>query len=236
MTPQRKGLSHQVTGFKYETHAHTAETSRCAETPGAELAEFYAARGYAGVFVTDHFFGSNTTVPEDLPWPERVARFCRGYEAVAERGRALGLQVFFAWEYGLDWSHFLTYGLEPDWLLAHPEVVEWDLVEYFDQVHAAGGFLIHAHPFREAVDLVRLLPSRTDAVEVCNATRPDEANRHARDFALSFGLPPTVGSDLHSTDQERLCGIVTASPLVEAGDYLAALRAGQCRLIDGFTF
>ncbi len=127
-----------MTGFKYETHLHTSETSKCGDSSGAELADYYHARGYTGVFVTDHFLNGNHTVPPDLPWPQRVALFCRGYEETAQRGVRIGLEVFFAWEYSYGWAHFLTYGLDQQWLLAHPEVLDWDVLEYFDRVRADG--------------------------------------------------------------------------------------------------
>ena len=49
--------------MRYETHSHTSETSRCSHISGAELAEFYKSLGYTGLFITDHFFNGNTTVP-----------------------------------------------------------------------------------------------------------------------------------------------------------------------------
>ena len=52
--------------MRYETHAHTSETSRCSHISGGELAEFYKSLGYTGLFITDHFFNGNTTVPREL--------------------------------------------------------------------------------------------------------------------------------------------------------------------------
>ena len=99
---------------------HTSETSRCGHSSGAEYVRHYKALGYHGLFVTDHFLNGYTTVPEHLPWAERISLFCAGYEAAAEVGARVELDVFFGWEYSLDWAHFLTYGLGKDWLLAHP--------------------------------------------------------------------------------------------------------------------
>jgi hypothetical protein len=221
-----------MTAFKYETHLHTSETSLCGHSPGAELARHYHALGYAGIFVTDHFMNGNTTVPGDLPWDARVAWFCRGYDAVAAQGALLGLDVHFGWEYSYGWAHFLTYGLEKEWLLAHPNLLDWHVLDYFDRVHADGGAIVHAHPFREEIELVKLFPGKVDAVEVINATRSADANRHARDFAISFGLPHTAGSDIHATHWQRLCGVATPQRLTGGRDYLAALTSGEACLID----
>ena len=213
--------------YRYETHLHTSETSHCGRSSGAEMARHFQALGYAGLFVTDHFYNGNTTVPDDLPWRERVEQFCLGYVAVAREGRPIGLDVFLGWEYSYGWAHLLTYGLGRDWLLAHPDLLAWNVLDYLDRVHADGGVIVHAHPFREGVEPVTLFPSKVDAVEVVNGGREADCNRHARDFALSFGLPQTAGSDIHSTRQTRLCGIRCTRRLTGGGDYLAALRAGE---------
>ena len=41
--------------YKYELHMHTSEGSACARNTGAEMVDFYANMGYAGMVVTDHF-------------------------------------------------------------------------------------------------------------------------------------------------------------------------------------
>ena len=85
--------------YKYETHLHTAETSACASATGAEQARRYKAEGYDGIFVTDHFFNSNTTVPRDISWDEKVMLYCKGYENAKAEGDRIGLKVFFGIEY-----------------------------------------------------------------------------------------------------------------------------------------
>lgn len=218
--------------YRYEPHLHTCEVSKCASSSGAEFARHFKSLGYAGIFVTDHFLNGNTMVPEELPWPDRVNLFCKGYDEAAAEGGRIGLDVFFGWEYSYGWAHFLTYGLGKDWLLSHPDLMGWDLMKYFDKVHADGGFIVHAHPFREGVDLVHLVPGKTDAVEVVNGGRAEEFNRHARDYAVSHGLHATAGSDIHSTKQRRLCGISCGVRIKDAYDYIAALRSGKIEIFD----
>ena len=218
--------------YKYETHLHTSETSKCGKSSGAAFAAFYKQLGYAGIFVTDHFLNGNTTVPEDLPWAERIERFWHGYNVTAQKGREIGLDVFFAWEYSYGWAHFLTYGLDKDWLLAHPDLLTWDFLQYCDRVHADGGSIVHAHPFREKVEIVRLVPNQVDAIEVLNGGRGDEYNQHALDYANSFGLLQVAGSDIHSIDKERLCGMAFSRRLQDTRDYMAAIKAGEGTIID----
>ena len=218
--------------YKYETHLHTSESSLCGEVSGKEYARYYKKMGYTGIFVTDHFLNGNTNVPEDQSWPERLDWFCRGYESAAEAGREIGLDVFFAWEYSHGWAHFLTYGLDKDWLLANHDILSWDLMDYFKRVHDAGGIIIHAHPFREGVDLVHLVPMATDAVEVRNGGRPDKNNQHALDYARSFNLPQAAGSDIHKFNVPRLYGMAFPRRLRDSRDYVAAVKAGEGQIFE----
>ena len=217
--------------FKYETHLHTSETSKCGKSSGAEMARHFAALGYTGIFVTDHFFNGNTTVPADLPWEERVKLFLRGYEAAAEEGEKCGLDVFFAWEYSCGWAHFLTYGLGADWLLAHPDLLQWSAGDYFDRVHEAGGIIVHAHPWRLTDNpLMRMFPEKTDAVEVINAGRAPEQNRQAADYARSFGFAVTAGSDIHATKTPRRAGVLTDHRLKDGADFAKAVLERKVKI------
>lgn len=214
---------------KYEIHAHTAETSLCSMVTGAGLADFYHGLGYTGLFVTDHFFNGNTTVPRKGPWEKRVALFHAGFEAAAERGATLGLDIFFGWEYSIQGCDFLTLGLDRGWLLANPDVEEWPPSEYFDRVHDAGGVIIHAHPFRRAayIPCIQLYPDHTDAVEVYNASMTPEVNGRAQWYADSYGLAQAGGSDTHSTAKTHLAAMVSPKRLAGAAEFTGLLRSRQ---------
>lgn len=221
-----------MTKYKYETHLHTSEVSLCSSCPGIDWIPHYKALGYTGIFVTNHFLNGSTTIPKELPWEEQVEMFCKVYEDMAEEGSRVGLDVFFAWEYSYGWAHFLTYGLDKAWLLENPGVVEWDILTYFDRVHEAGGFIVHAHPFREGVEHICLFPSKMDAVEVINGCRTVEANQHAADFAKSYNLLETAGTDIHHIEQVRLSGVITSTKLSCVKDYIEVLRSGDAILFD----
>lgn len=213
--------------YKYETHLHTSEVSKCGVASAAELVGYFKRLGYAGFFVTDHFLNVETPEEKARPWAERINGFCHGYEEAAREGRAIGLDVFFGWEYSHGWAHFLTYGLDKEWLLANPDLLDLDVLDYFTRVREAGGFVVHAHPFRERVDLVQLMPNHVDAVEIFNAGRPDDANRHALDYANSFGLLKTAGSDIHTMTRKKLYGMSFPRRLTGPKDFVAAIKADE---------
>ena len=195
--------------FKYEMHAHTAEVSGCATISGQDIARFYKEKGYAGLIITDHFFNGNTVVSPKLPWSDRVESFCSGFENAYMEGKKIGLDVFFGWEYSYYGTDFLTYGLDKNWLLNHPDLLSLSVPDYCDLVHQYGGFIVHAHPFREAdyIDMIRLLPRKVDAVEVINIYNTDFENAQAENYADNYNLYKIVGSDNHHGSIGRYSGI-----------------------------
>lgn len=232
-----------VNGYLYETHMHTSEASACAHNTGSEMAEAYAAAGYTGIIITDHFVGGNTAVDRNLPWTEWVERYCLGYEHAKEAGERLGLQVFFGWEAGFWGTEFLVYGLDKEWLLNHPEIQDVTVEEQMDLVHAGGGIISHAHPFREAsyIPEIRLYPKFVDAVEGLNASHSGaklahvhpEYNDRAIVYAREYGLPMTAGSDQHSVDM-LWGGMAFPRKLRDIGDFChAVLNREATELLDG---
>ena len=62
--------------YRYETHMHTAECSRCARATAEEQVRFYKGMGFDGICVTDHFLGGNTPAPPELSWRKKIELFC----------------------------------------------------------------------------------------------------------------------------------------------------------------
>lgn len=217
--------------YRYETHMHTQETSACASATGAEQARRYKAEDYDGIFVTDHFFNSNTSVPKDLPWAEKVELYCRGYENAKAEGDRIGIKVFFGIEYTYQGADILVYGLDKQWLFEHPDC-DKDFYKFYEDAKESGALLIHAHPFREAYYLreIKLLPRWVDGVEVYNSGNFDESyNERAAWYAEQFGFRRTAGSDNHHLDvpSERLAGVLSEVELNSAEDYKNAFFADK---------
>ena len=217
--------------FLVETHMHTKPVSLCAQSTGAEMARAYKAAGYSAVFVTDHFFNGNCYVPRDQGWEKRVEMFTRGYLEAKAEGEKIGLSVFFAWETGAMPSEFLTYGIDVDYLLAHPDIAEWSAKEYIERIHAAGGFISQAHPFREAGFLYGLhLYPEAGVCESFNAHNRPAFNRRAAAYALEYGLLQTCGSDCHDAANVGKTGMLFPAPIRDSRDFIEAVKTGQCEL------
>lgn len=60
--------------FKYETHLHTKESSRCGSTSAAEYPAYYKSLGYSGIFITDHFLTATVVFP--MTFPGKTGSIC----------------------------------------------------------------------------------------------------------------------------------------------------------------
>lgn len=215
-------------GYIYETHLHTREASACAKLSGAEQVRLYKKLGYTGIFVTDHFFGGNTCIPGNLPWKQKIELYCRGYEAALAEGKKIGLQVFFGLETNFRGTEFLLYGIDQKWLLKHPEMLTWKVEDQYREITAAGGMVVHAHPFREAEYLpeARQFPEAVDAVEGYNlGNRKSRYNELAVAYALKHQKPITGGGDAHTLESNH-GGICFPQPLTSVQDYIFRIKSG----------
>ena len=197
--------------YKYEMHCHTSECSACSRIRAADLVDCYKKLGFDGIVVTDHFFNNgSTTVPKNLPWSQRISLFTVGYKEALKRGNEIGLDVLFGWEATFDGTDLLTYGLDEAWLTEHEDCDLLGINEYCDLVHQSGGYIVHAHPFREAdyIKIIRLLPRKVDAVEVVNACNTDFANKMAHEYAENYSLQMVCGSDNHIGFREKIAALI----------------------------
>jgi len=224
--------------YWYETHLHTKESSACARNTAAEMVYAYKEAGYTGIMVTDHFFHGNTAVDRNCSWEDWVEGYCKAYENAKKAGDEVGLTVFFGWEQSYRGTDFIVYGLDKAWLLKHPEIRDASVEEQYRLVHADGGMIVHAHPYREAgyIPEIRLYPEFVDAVEVVNASHQDERavyNERALEYALLHNFPQTEGSDIHST---KLFGggMAFARKLENVQDYIEAVKKREGRLLSSF--
>lgn len=218
--------------YKYETHMHTAETSACASAAGEQQARRYKELGYDGIIITDHFFNGNCheSIKNCKDWYKKVDMFMSGYDAAKAEGDRIGLKVFFGLEYCYCGADLLTYGVDREWLYAHPEVISLSVFDYAGLVHDSGGVLVHAHPFREAgyLNEIRLVPHYVDGVESYNCGNASEVyNERAKWYAESFGFVQTGGTDNHHLSAERLSGIYTQTPLESIDDYVQAIKTNN---------
>lgn len=223
-----------MSGYKYEVHMHTAESSACGRTHAKDYIPEFIRMGYDGMIITDHFYHGNTAANRALDWEGFIDEFCRGYEEAKAEGDRLGFKVFFGWEESQGQDEYLIYGPDKAWLKAHPEIKDADHVQYFQMIHEAGGTVVGAHPFRERgyIDTVKIHPYQCDAMEACNFGNPPYQDIMAYNFCKDRGIIMTSGTDMHDVKviDYTPSGMVFDEPLNSVQDYADRVRAGV-----GFT-
>jgi len=219
--------------YKYETHLHTFPVSKCGRATPEESLVFYKKKGYDGVFITNHFLDGNINIDSSLPYEERINFYFSDYEKALPIGKELGIKVFLGVELSYHGTDFLIYGLDKDWYLAHPEIMEMRKTEELMLMKEHGALIIQAHPFREAlyIDHLRLFPRHVHGVEVFNACRTDFENKMAEMYCEAYGLLKFAGSDNHwAGGAKRLGGLMSAEPLEDENDFIKRFLDGKMEI------
>lgn len=237
--------------YKYETHLHTCEASACGTSSGKEYIEVYAKAGYAGLFVTDHFFGGNTSVSREGEWTDRINAYCKGYETALAAAKDYNsknnltgteneFKVFFGIEQTFNGDDYLLYGLNKDWLIAHPQIETMNHKELFAAINEAGGLMIQAHPFRLRgyMDAVHIHPREVHGFEIYNAGNNPDENELAALYAKKMDKSVTSGSDIHNVscyptmpNNMHVGGMEFDTPLKSVYDYAERIKNRQGTLI-----
>lgn len=221
-------------GYKYETHMHSSEVSTCGIKTAKEQVRVYKQKGYTGIILTDHFVNGYTNCPRNSSWRDKMIFFASGYENAKKEGEKCGLDVFFGLEYTILGSDFLTYGLDLDFLIAHPDIDKLPIEKYSEIVRQNGGFIAQAHPFREDPWVANPFPvhhSLLDAVEVFNTNMRDTWNEEAMEFADLHKLPKQAGSDSHGHSGRFISGVELDKKADSIFDIINAIKNSEAKLI-----
>ena len=218
--------------YKYETHLHTFPVSACAKKSVRENLEFYKQLGYDGIFITNHFIDGNVSVDRNAPYDEKINFYFSAYEEALEIGKEIGLRVFCGIEMSYKGTDFLVFGLDKEWWLTHPEIVELKKSAQLPLLMEHGALIFQAHPFREAkyIDHIRLFTC-VQGVEVINAGRTDHVNQMAELYAEHYGKLRIAGTDNHlGADVKMLAGVCTQKPIESVEDFICAMTNGEAEL------
>lgn len=197
--------------FKLDLHVHTAISYDAVGSPG-EVLEAAQKAGLDGFAVTEH---------HDYDKSEIFLKMAPHYDllvfAGAEIGTRAGHLLVFSENIGR-WNRFKGYLNDPQ--------------EVIDEVNAAGGAVVAAHPFRMAFGFggaaIKILRGLS-AIEGCNGANTDEENRQAVKLAQTMALPCTGGSDAHHPREIGRCYTIFKQPVTTITRLVAALRTGNCR-------
>lgn len=219
--------------YRYETHLHTLPVSKCARQSVRQNLEFYASLGYDGIFITNHFLDGNINIDKNLPYEEQLEFYFSDYYEALRLSEEIGIKVFLGVEISYRGTDFLIYGLDKEWFLAHPEIMDMKKSEELAFLIENGALVIQAHPYREDrhINHIRLFPRCVHGVEVINASRPNFENAMADAYANAYQLLKIAGSDNHAGNNvKHLAGIETSSPLLNEQDFISRVKSGDITL------
>ncbi len=224
--------------YKYELHLHTSGCSKCGISSAREMIFEANEKGYKGIVITDHFYRGNTSIDRNLPWEDFVSAYEQNWLVGKALGDELGIDVIFGIEevYNKDFKEVLIYGITPDELKAETDFRHYDLEQIFEFVNSHGGFLSHAHPFRNRPYIKNIdlepNPNALHGVEVFNVSDPDERNQLALEFAEKYNLRLLSGGDVHSVGSRLgTSGIAVDTPITDTKELAKLLHSGNYKLI-----
>ena len=220
--------------YKIEPHLHTCHVSPCGHMTAEQLTEAYAAAGYSGIAVTDHYsryvFQKNGVDITD-PSVDAVDRFLTGFRLMQEEGAKRGLTIYKGAELRFDEcdNDYLLYGWD-DELLADPDkIFRMGIAGFSKLAREAGALLIQAHPYRHGC--TPAIACYLDGIEVINANpRHDSRNELAKAYAEEFGLIATAGSDCHRPPDVGLAGICTEKLPADSKELAQLIRSGEYQI------
>ena len=201
------------TQFLYDTHIHTIEVSPCGKIHAAETVDAYAAQGYAGLVITDHFHNQFLEIADtEHNWDLVIDRYMAGYRAAKKRGDEIGFNV-----------------IDEAWLRAHPYVICQSARDFFKR-YRDEVLVMHAHPFRDGN--MTVFEDSVHGIELIN-TNPRHNNWPERALELCKRHPEyyrQAGSDMHRTEDRCRAGIITNAPIRDSYEYADLIRSGNFEL------
>lgn len=225
--------------YKYETHCHCSQSSRCGRSTSQEMVRAYHAAGFTGMVLTDHFVLGSTAVDRSLPWADQMNCYWQAYLDAKKVGDELDFDVIFGIEHAYgDGKEILIYGIDLPFLLANPDAPEIPLEEFVRRVHDYGGIVVQAHPYRNRWYVNMAVGPRTDlidGVEVCNVCNQPGEDKQALALAQAGNYIMTCGGDIHLATDERLgtAGIALPYRIHDEKELVQALKKGDHQYIVG---
>ena len=221
--------------YKYEMHIHTSPCSGGGSDIRAHI-DALIQKGYTGMVVTNHFYNGDTRIDRSLSWEDFVDAYRQDYLYGLEYAREKDFDLLFGLEEHVgNGQEILLYGITPELIAAHPELKTPDPVAYAEVVHAAGGLVYQAHPYRCAPWILCAEPlaclDQLDGIEVHNAGNHPQWNEQAQKLADELGLSCTAGSDGHGTDTAGRAGIAAYERIRTNEDLVRVLKSGSYTIL-----
>lgn len=196
--------------YRYDLHVHTSEVSPCGHLTTEETVRQYIRKGYAGIWITNHFHCEFEEKTRGMSWKEAADLFLWPYRegkklAEGKLLTGLGMEIRFR----TDPNDYLLYGLTEEMVCREAEHwIDMDLEQFY---HTYGDrlLIIQAHPSRKNSS-VPADPAWLHGMEAVNTSpRHDNGNENTQKILVCHPwLIPSGGSDCHRTEDVGRGGIL----------------------------
>lgn len=224
-------ISGDLMEYKYETHCHTKNVSRCGKLDVKELIEKYKEAGYSGIVLTDHYSPMTFDLPDFFSKKRAIDHYLRAYREAKQYSDEnftvlLGMELrFYATV-----NDYVIYGITEDMLYELPFLLHVYIKCASKMLRRRGCLFLQAHPFRQFI--TRANPKYLDGVEIFNGKADKAANDNSEKWANEIDAKiKTSGSDCHRDSGVGLGGIITNEPIKSNDDLIRILKSGDYRLI-----
>ncbi len=213
-------------------HAHSSGISNCCRISGEEGVNRAKAAGVDGFVLTNHYH-MGYVGGEKYPTLECFAkRYVEEYRKVKGYGDSVGFRVFYGLELTAEWDtsvHLLVYGVDESFIFDNLRICYEPLERIYQKVHAAGGILVQAHPYRVTPRLQDL--KYLDGVEISCHPHSHYGGPYVdemHEIAKRNGKILTCGGDYHADVPYRpQCGIYVPEWVQDGKDFAAYLSSAD---------
>ncbi len=208
---------------QFETHCHTAETSPCGVLTAVEIVDGMKKAGYAGTFITDHFYSRYFERGQiaALPWAVKAEMYLAGYRSAKKRGDEVGVKVFLGLEVQPEDSpfEFLVFGPDEQFVIEAGPFYNQSTPEFYAMMRDNGFLVFQAHPYRFGLSPEN--PAYFDGIEIVNAQpRGISRNKLALQFARDNDVMVIAGGDVHMAGDIGRSGIMLPEDLGSVPDFI----------------
>lgn len=200
-----------------DLHAHSSGISTCCRCSFREGIDAAKQAGLGGFVLTNHY--TRSYVVED-DYDGLARRYLEEYRKAKEYGDSVGFRVFFGMEVTAELYegvHLLVYGVPEEFVLEHPRICHYPQEELYKTVHARGGIVIQAHPYRKTPRLMDL--QFLDGVEISCHPHLHYGGSFAqemKEIAEKNGKLLTCGGDYHADVAYRpQCGVFVPDEIAD---------------------
>ena len=217
--------------YRYESHLHTMETSRCGYVRAADQVRAYHRLGYQGLCVTDHLHNTYLSLMDCRDdWNACMDRFLHGYRSARKQAALQGMDVILGIElrFPENDSDYLVYGIDEAWLYGHPFICRMNHRSFFD-CFKDEVLIIQAHPYRNC-DVV--YHDCIHGLEVINSN-PRHNSRNELALALAEKKPQLyriAGSDAHRPGDEGQSALLCERRIRNSSALKDVITSGEYRL------